>query len=67
MLDALLAGIAEELADDAGLERPRWTASVPPLQEPWFPPPRMIAAARAATPPQLAARRIYIAACDLWR
>lgn len=69
MLDALLAGIAEKLADDADLERPRWAASVPPLQEPWLPPgtPRMIAAARAATPPQLAARGICIAAHDLWR
>jgi transcriptional regulator with XRE-family HTH domain len=69
MLDSLLAGIAEKSADDAGLERPRWAMKVPALSVPWLPPgtPRMIAAARRATPRQLAVRNIWLAELDLWR
>src|SRR5688500_7932339 len=42
-LDNLLAATAEKIADDAGRPRPRWTAAVPPLSQPWQPPgtPRM--------------------------
>jgi transcriptional regulator with XRE-family HTH domain len=67
--DALLAGIAEKIADDAGIPRPRWTRSVPPAPAPWTAPgtPRRIAQARAQTPTQLAARNIYLAAHDRWR
>jgi transcriptional regulator with XRE-family HTH domain len=67
--DALLAGIAEKVADDAGIPRPRWTKSVPPSPIPWTAPgtPSRIRKARAAAPPQLAERNIWLAAQDLWR
>ncbi len=69
LLDSLLAGIAEKLADDAGLVRPAWTAQVASLPTRWEPSgtPRMLAKARAATPSQLAARNITLAGSDLWR
>jgi transcriptional regulator with XRE-family HTH domain len=68
-LDALLAAIAEKVADDAGLTRPRWCAAIPALSSPWRPPgtPRMIEAARRNAPPQFKARNIWLAARDLWR
>ncbi|MGY4768236.1 helix-turn-helix domain-containing protein [Kribbella sp. CWNU-51] len=67
--DALLAGIAEKLADDAGIPRPRWTRSVPPSPTPWEAPgtPARTKRARAQAPAQLAARNIWLAAHDLWR
>ena len=67
--DALLAGIAEKLADDAGIPRPRWTRSVPPSPTPWEAPgtPARVERARAQAPAQLAARNIWLAAQDLWR
>jgi transcriptional regulator with XRE-family HTH domain len=68
-LDGLLAGMAEKLADDKGVDRPRWTAAVPPLREAWIPPgtARMVARAEQATPPQLKQRNIVLAERDLWR
>ncbi|GAA1161243.1 hypothetical protein GCM10009630_69440 [Kribbella jejuensis] len=67
--DALLAGVAEKLADDAGIARPRWTRSVPPSPTPWETPgtPTRVRRARAQAPAQLAARNIWLAAHDLWR
>jgi transcriptional regulator with XRE-family HTH domain len=68
--DSLLAAIAEKLADDdSGVERPRWTASVPRLDEPWEASgTRMMRQrSRAATPPQFATRNIWLAANNLWR
>jgi transcriptional regulator with XRE-family HTH domain len=67
--DALLAGIAEKIADDAGIPRPRWTKSVPPSPAPWTAPgtPARVERAKAAAPPQLAARNIWLATKDLWR
>lgn len=69
VLDGLLAGIAEKLADDCGVQRPRWTAAVPPLPHPWKPPgtPRMVAQAERTTPQQLKRRNIVLAERDLWR
>ena len=69
MLAGLLASVAEKLADDQGLGRPRWTAAVPPLEQEWTPQgtPRMISKARADTPAQLRARNIVLAERDLWR
>ena len=69
VLDGLLAGIAEKLADDCGVQRPRWTAAVPPLPHPWKPPgtPRMVAQAERTTPQQLKLRNIVLAERDLWR
>lgn len=67
--DNLLAGIAEKIADDAGIARPAWTKRVGALPEPWQGDgtPRMLAEAAAATPPQLAARKITMTASALWR
>jgi hypothetical protein len=69
MFDSLLAGIAEKLADDAGIERPRWTRFVPASATAWETPgtPIRVKRARARTPSQLAARNIWLAANDLWR
>jgi hypothetical protein len=68
-LDALLAGMAEKLADDGGITRPRWSAAVPPLDDPWEPPgtPRMIAAAKRTAPESFKRRNLFIAERDLWR
>ena len=68
-LDALLAAIAEKVADDAGLARPRWCTAIPALSSPWRPPgtPRMIEAARRDAPAQFKARNIWLGARDLWR
>ena len=69
MLSALLASIADKLADDHGLRRPRWTAAVPCLDREWTPPgtPSIIAKARSTTPTQLRSRNIVLAEHDLWR
>lgn len=58
VMDALLAGIADKLADDARLPRPAWTKRTPRLKSEWSAPgtPAMLAARRAATPPQLKER-----------
>jgi transcriptional regulator with XRE-family HTH domain len=68
-LDTLLAGIAEKLADDAGLPRPSWCRSVPPLAEPWQPPgtPRMVARTAARAPEQFRRRNIFLGESELWR
>lgn len=67
-LNALLAGLAEELADRAGVPRPRWTQHGVPLAEPWHAPgtARMIERARSAAPEPLRNRNIWIAATGLW-
>ena len=69
LLDSLLAGIAEKLADDAGLPRPPWTSRVPPMPDDWdyVGTPRMLAERRRTAPPQLAARRIWLDEGSLWR
>jgi transcriptional regulator with XRE-family HTH domain len=69
LLDNLLAGIAETQADLLGLDRPAWTTRVPALREPWASPgtPRMRSAARATTPPALAARGLTVARTSIWR
>jgi transcriptional regulator with XRE-family HTH domain len=68
-LDALLAGLAEKLADDAGLPRPSWCKTVPALTEPWEPPgtPWMVARAVATAPDQLRIRNIFLSEAELWR
>ncbi|MDE3204362.1 MAG: helix-turn-helix transcriptional regulator [Acidobacteriota bacterium] len=67
--DNLLAAIAEKVSDDSGTPRPAWTKRIPPLAVTWegFGTPRMAAAAAAATPPQLACRKVLIPAASLWR
>ena len=69
LLDNLLAGIAETLADDARLPRPDWTAQVPRLREAWTTPgtARTQETARATTPSALAARGLTLARSSLWR
>lgn len=68
-IDNLLAATAEKIADDLGCPRPRWTATVPALSEPWRPPgtPRMQAVEAASAPPQFACRNLLVGAQNLWR
>jgi transcriptional regulator with XRE-family HTH domain len=69
VLDTLLAGIAEKLADDAGIGRPAWTRRTPCLCEEWSPfgTPRMRAMWRSAAPSQLLDRGLVIDEPSLWR
>ena len=69
LLDNLLAGIAETLADEQAIGSPVWTAQVPPLDVAWTTPgtPRSQEVARAATPAALAARGMTLAHTSLWR
>ena len=66
IVDALLAAIAEKLADDAALPRPSWTRAIPPLDAPYRP---KVARSNASheVPPQLEARGIFIDTASLWR
>jgi transcriptional regulator with XRE-family HTH domain len=64
-IDALLAGVAEKLADDAGLARPTWTASVPAVDPPYRPPVR--GGVELDVPSQLADRGLLIDTESLWR
>lgn len=69
LMDNLLAGIAETLADEHAMARPTWTSQVPPLDDPWTTPgtPRTQESARATTPAALAARGLTLARTSLWR
>lgn len=69
VMDALLAGIADKLADDAGLARPAWTHRGRRLSEPWLTSgtPKQQARHVARTPPQLAVRNVFVDAASLWR
>jgi transcriptional regulator with XRE-family HTH domain len=64
-IDALLAGVAEKLADDAGLARPSWAGSVPPVDPPYRPPVRT--GVELDVPSQLAERGLLIDTESLWR
>lgn len=65
IVDALLAGVADKVADDAGLPRPSWTASSPVLKEPFRPPVRP--GVPLEVPTQLAARGLMVDIGSLWR
>lgn len=70
VMDSLLAGIADKLADDHKLPRPSWTsASSRRLQDLWATPgtPRMRETARRATPAQLREHGLAISSDSLWR
>lgn len=69
MVDTLLAGIAETLADDTHRPRPAWTRRVPALEGEWTTPgtPRMLQARRACTPVQLRERGLVLDEATLWR
>ena len=65
IVDALLAGVAEKIADDAGLPCPRWTERAPSLEHEFRPPlahPRV----DHQVPPQLAARGLMVDTESLW-
>lgn len=68
-LDAILAALAEELADRGHIERPRWTRAIGPLEQPWAPPgtPRMQAEAEATTPAPFRRRNLTLARDALFR
>ena len=68
-LDAILAALAEQLVDEHGIERPRWTRAVGALEEPWSPPatPRMRAVAEASTPEPFRRRNLILARSALFR
>ena len=66
IIDALLAAVAEKLADDAGLPRPSWTGHAPALDEPYSPPVVRSTGVRHV-PAQLAARGLMIDEQSLWR
>jgi hypothetical protein len=68
-MDALLAGIAEKLADDNQLPRPGWTHTAPKMRPEWTPPgtPRMRDQYRESAPRQLLERGLLIDESSLWR
>ncbi len=68
-IDNLVAAIAEKISDDAGVARPRWTAEVTPLGEPWRAETttRRAALEEAEAPAQFRARCILLAEGNLWR
>jgi len=66
IVDALLAAVAEKLADDNDLPRPGWTEQAPTLEEPYRP----ALARRLANqviPEQLAERGLMVDTRSLWR
>lgn len=69
MMNALLAGIADKLADDHGLRRPAWTRRAGRLKRRWYTPgtPSMRRTARERAPSQLMARNLAIREDSLWR
>lgn len=69
IMNALLAAMAEKIADDAGISRPSWTRSRPPLLEMWSVAtrPAKRAEAEAATPVQFLHRKLLIPETTIWR
>lgn len=70
VMDALLAAIADKVADDGALTRPRWTGSASRrLPELWESPgtPSMRARALQSTPRQFREHNLSIASDTLWR
>lgn len=63
VIDALMAAIAEKLADDSGLPRPSWTGAIPPLDEPY----ESAARRRGAVPEHFERRGLLIDADSLFR
>lgn len=69
VMDNLLAGIAETVAETAGHRPPAWTKEIEPLSSPWFmrSTPRKMAARQAQTPRCLAERGLVVDVASLWR
>jgi transcriptional regulator with XRE-family HTH domain len=67
LMDTLLAAMAEKLADDAGIARPRWTRKRLPLPKPWSAATRPSKRAEGAIPAQFLARGLLIPQSAIWR
>lgn len=68
-LDAILAGMAELLAERCGITPPTWIRSVPTPREEWAPPgtPAMHARAREACPEAFSRRNILLPEDTIFR
>jgi transcriptional regulator with XRE-family HTH domain len=68
VLDQILAGLAEQLADEHDTARPKWTRNVGAFSEGWaqLGTPRMVKAARRHTPEPLARRNLVLARSALF-
>jgi transcriptional regulator with XRE-family HTH domain len=69
LLNAILAALAEQLADEYEVERPRWTRAFGPLDEAWAPPstPRMRASFEKSTPEPFRRRNLILSRSALFR
>lgn len=69
LIDTLLAAMAEKLADDANIARPRWTRHRPPLKQTWLMStrPSKIIEAEATAPLQFRKRGLIIPESAIWR
>ncbi len=69
LLNAILAALAEQLADENGVDRPKWTRAFGPLDEPWAPPatPRMRASFEKSTPAAFRRRNLVLSRSALFR
>lgn len=69
LLNTILAALAEQLADEHDIERPRWTRAFGPLDEPWSPPstPRMRESYEATTPEAFRRRKLVLPRSALFR
>lgn len=69
LLNAILAALAEQLADEYDIERPRWIRAFGPLDEPWAPPstPRMRASFEESTPEAFRRRNLVLPRSALFR
>jgi transcriptional regulator with XRE-family HTH domain len=68
VLDQILAGLAEQLADEHRARRPKWTRNVGAHHEGWaqLGTPRMLEAARRSTPEPFARRNLVLARSALF-
>lgn len=69
LLNVILAALAEQLADEHGIQRPRWTRAFGPLDETWSPPatPRMRASFEESTPETFKRRNVILSRSALFR
>lgn len=67
VMDTLLAAMAEKLADDAGIARPRWTRQRPPLQKPWSVETRPSKRDELQVPEPFLRRGLLIPESTIWR
>lgn len=69
LLNVILAALAEQLADERGSQRPRWTRAFGPLEKPWSPPstPRMRAAFEETAPEPFRRRNLVLSRSALFR